>query len=153
MDDMARRFAPRGVTSVFIYTREAHPGENYPHHTSIEGKRAHARALQSHTGLSRRVLVDDLEGTVHRAFGGLPNMTWIIGRNIVLYRAEWTLPADIENALEHALNALDNRRELRPVYSERLAWRKDTPDAFRRGLELAGPQAVSDFYGSKNTRA
>ena len=34
MDDLADRFADRGVSSVFIYTREAHPGENYRHHQS-----------------------------------------------------------------------------------------------------------------------
>ena len=63
------------VRSVFIYTREAHPGENYPHHTSMAQKRSHARAMKEALGFQRQMLIDDLEGTVHRRFGMLPNMT------------------------------------------------------------------------------
>ena len=36
----------RGVQFFFIYTREIHPGERYPHHTSFEQKLAAARELQ-----------------------------------------------------------------------------------------------------------
>jgi hypothetical protein len=35
-------FADR-VQFVSVYVREAHPGENYPHHTSEEQKMRHAR--------------------------------------------------------------------------------------------------------------
>ncbi len=48
MDDLADRFADRAVRSVFLYVREAHPAENYRHHTSMAAKRANARAFQSH---------------------------------------------------------------------------------------------------------
>lgn len=148
MDDMAERYADRGVSSVFVYTREAHPGENYREHTSMTVKRAHARAFQEHCSVRRRILIDDLVGTAHHAFGMLPNMTYIVGRGMILYRAAWTDAADIEDALTASLDALARRRDdnLTSVFSERLAWRKDDGDAFRRGLERTGPQAVSDFY-------
>lgn len=42
MEEVADRFAERGVGSIFVYTHEAHPGENYPHHTSMEQKSRHA---------------------------------------------------------------------------------------------------------------
>ena len=151
MDDLAERFANRGVTSVFVYTREAHPAENYRHHTCMEDKRSNARALVAHSGVKRAVLLDDLEGTAHRAWGGLPNMTFIVARNKVLYKAAWTEVGDVEDALENALCFLPPQREerLRTVYTERVAWRPDRTEGFRAGLERAGPQAVSDFFGPK----
>lgn len=33
-----------------------------------------------------------------------------------------------------------------PLYTERVAWRPDVADEFRKGLERNGPQAVTDFY-------
>ena len=147
---MARRYADRAVSSVFLYTREAHPGENYRHHGSMDDKRHHARAFRDHNGVQRRILLDDVEGTTHRAYGMLPNMTWIVGRGgVVYYKAAWTDAADLESALAETVDALERRRTepLAPFYSERLAWRDRSPEAFRRQLEIAGPQAVSDFFG------
>lgn len=151
MDDLADRYGDRGVTSAFVYVREAHPGEHYRHHTSMDGKRQRARALQEHCELRRPILLDDLRGTVHRAFGTLPNMTWIIGTGgRVLYKATWTDVGDVENALRSSLAALEQRRDrkLLPFYTERLAWRHRDDAGFRKGLERSGPQAVTDFYGA-----
>ncbi len=36
MNAIADRYADLGVGSIFIYTREAHPGEYYPHLASME---------------------------------------------------------------------------------------------------------------------
>ena len=153
MDDMADRYASRGVTSVFIYTREAHPGEHYRHHSSIELKRRHARSFRDACNIRRRILVDDLKGTVHHEVGGLlPNTSWIVARGgLILYKAAWTDASDIEDALAQALDTLEQRRtqELRPAYAERLLWRVRDDAGFRAGLERAGPQAVADFYGEE----
>jgi len=150
MDSMADRFADRGVTSVFVYTREAHPAEHYRHHRSMEEKRGNARAMIEHTGMRRAILIDDLVGTAHRGFGLLPNMSFIIGKGgMILYKAAWTEPEDIEDALVRALDYQQRRRadNLTWIYSERLAWRKRDSDSFREGLERNGAQAVTDFYG------
>jgi len=48
------------VRSVFVYTREAHPGENYQHHTSIEDKRRNVRAFREQSGVRRQILLDDV---------------------------------------------------------------------------------------------
>jgi hypothetical protein len=64
MDAIADRYADRAVRSVFIYTREAHPGEEYRHHTSMEVKRHHASALRDVVGIRRPVLIDGLERRV-----------------------------------------------------------------------------------------
>ena len=148
MDDLADRFADRGVTSAFIYTREAHPGEHYRHHTSMAGKRANAQAFQEHSKVRRPILLDDLEGSAHHAYGLLPNMTFIVSGGRIFYKAAWTAAEDVGEAMASILDYLDRRRPQRlvPMYVERLGWRENDPAAFRAGLERAGPQAVSDFY-------
>ena len=54
------------VAFAFIYTREAHPGENVRQPANLAEKRKHARQLQEMHGVEWPVLVDDLDGTVHR---------------------------------------------------------------------------------------
>lgn len=154
MDDLADRYANRGVTSAFVYTREAHPAEHYRHHTTMADKRRNARALATAGPVRRTILLDDLEGTAHHAWGLLPNMTWIIGRaGLILYKSMWTDAGDVEHALNDALEhlAVRGREKLLPFYSERLAWRHKDEASFRAGLERAGPQAVTDFYGPPRT--
>jgi hypothetical protein len=152
MEDMAARYAHRSVRSVFLYTREAHPGEHYRHHVSMDDKRHHARAFQAEFQVKRQILLDDLEGTVHRTFGTLPNMTWIIGTGgLIHYKAAWTDPADIEDALKYSLDAQERRvtDKLLPYHSERLKWRMRDEEKFRTRLTRNGPQAVTDFYGER----
>jgi hypothetical protein len=156
MEDLAERYADRAVRSVFVYTREAHPGENYPHHTSMADKRDRARAFKEHCKVRRPILLDDLEGACHRAYGTLPNMTWIMGRGgLILYKGAWTGVEDIEDALATGLDAHARRAkdQLVGFYSERLAWRVNDLAGFHAGLERAGPQAVADFYGKSGKDA
>ena len=74
---MAKAFADKGFTFVFVYVREAHPGENYPAHTSMEQKIAQAQAFREHCNIERPILVDDLSGTGHLLYSDLPNMTYL----------------------------------------------------------------------------
>jgi hypothetical protein len=105
MEELAGRYAERAVRSVFIYTREAHPGENYRHHGSMEVKRHNARAVRDHSRIRRQILLDDLQGTAHRAYGILPNMTWIIGLGgFIHYKSAWTSPVDVREVLEGVLD-------------------------------------------------
>lgn len=148
MDDLADRFADRAVRSVFIYTREAHPAENYRHHRSMDDKRRNARAYLEHSKLRRRILLDDLEGSAHRAYGILPNMTWTVGRGgMIHYKSAWTSEADLADALEAVLDFQANRAKKQWVafYSERSAWSTRDMSQFKAGLERNGPQAVADY--------
>ncbi len=146
---MARAYAARGVASVFVYTREAHPAEHFPAHRSLDQKLAHARAFKERFGIERPILVDDLAGTGHRLYGALPNMTYLIGRGgRVLFRADWTDPVTTEAALRYVLDARDRRREglvLKPFYAEFVGYRWSDQAGFDAGLAVAGPQAVRDF--------
>jgi hypothetical protein len=65
---------------VFVYTREAHPGGHVDAHDTFDHKLTNARLLRDEVGIRRPILVDDLDGAGHLAYGGLPNMTWVIGR-------------------------------------------------------------------------
>jgi len=148
MDRLADQFADRAVRSVFIYTREAHPGENYRHHRSMEDKRSHARAFLEHSKVRRQILLDDLEGAAHRTYGLLPNMTWIVGRGgLIHYKSAWTSAADVADALEGVLDFQANRakNQWALFYSERTAWSTRDQARFREGLVRAGPQAVADY--------
>src|SRR3990172_13043987 len=102
MNAIADRYKDQGVGSVFLYTHEAHPGENYPHLTSVEQKFRHARDLRDRLGVSRPILLDSLDGACHRAYGSMPNMSWIFTRSgMPIYKADWTDSRSIESAVEN----------------------------------------------------
>jgi hypothetical protein len=149
LDEIANHFAGRGVGSVFIYTHEAHPGEHYPHLTSMEQKFRHARELHEVLGVSRPILLDSLDGACHRAYGSMPNMSWIFtGAGVPIYKSDWTDARSIANAIEYFLDVSDRRRakeRLAPFRVERLDFRNHDPEAFFEGLERNGPKAVREF--------
>lgn len=149
MNALAERFAPRGVSSIFLYTHEAHPGENYPHLTSMAQKFDHARALRDVLGVTRPIVLDALDGAGHRAYGSMPNMTWIFNRaGAPVYKSDWTDSNSVGNALVYFLDVLERRRDrerLVPFRVERLDYRTSDPDGFRQGLARSGPKAVREF--------
>lgn len=149
MNRIAGRFADQGVGLILIYTHEAHPGEIYPHLTSMDQKFRHARDLRDKLGVTRPIYVDALDGACHRAYGSLPNMTWIFTRaGIPVYKSDWTDPGSVENALEYFLAGMERRRQgerLAPFRVERLDFRLQDRDAFYRGLARNGPKAVDEF--------
>jgi hypothetical protein len=149
MNETAERYAGDDVGSVFIYTNEAHPGEHYPHLTSIEQKLRHARALRDELNVTRPILVDSLDGACHRAYGSMPNMSWIFTRSRVpIYKSDWSDAASIANAIDYFLDVSTRRRareRLTGFRVERLDFRQQDRDAFFKGLELSGPKAVREF--------
>ena len=153
---MAKEFTSKGVQFLFLYTREAHPGENYPAHRSVEQKLAQARAFKEVLKVDRSILVDDLAGTAHKLYGSLPNMTYLISRGgRVLFRSDWTDPPTIEDAINYMLNSRARRREglrLAPFYTEFVGYRWNDPAKFQEGLARAGQQAVDDFSRAMEKR-
>jgi hypothetical protein len=134
---------------VFIYTREAHPGENVPHHENFEHKLAGAALLAEETGIGREILVDGLDGTVHRAYGLMPNMTWVIGRGgRVAYKANWTSAANVEAFLIRFLaGRAEHPSGTSPVMYETQQAEFRYPDRkrFMQHLLRNGPRAVAEF--------
>jgi hypothetical protein len=69
------------VAFVTVYVREAHPGDRIPQPRTAEWKLRHARAYGDRDGIPWPVAVDDLEGTVHRAFGGNGASAFLVDAN------------------------------------------------------------------------
>ncbi|MCH8973952.1 MAG: hypothetical protein IH869_02640 [Chloroflexi bacterium] len=155
MEDMARRFADR-AHFLFVYVREAHPGEVYPPHQYIEQKFLHAASFKERLGTERPIAVDSLYGRVHRIYGGVSNMSWIIDHTgHVAFRAAWTVAADIEAALEETLRVRELRREGRPVsvyYREMTGLRplRERPEGGQHFL--GGKVAEEQFAAARRDR-
>lgn len=149
MNALAEKYAAQNIGSVFIYTHEAHPGENVPHLTSMEQKFRHARLLRDELGVTRPILVDALDGACHRAYGSMPNMTWIFARSgLIVYKSDWTDAASVENAIQYFSQIPARRRSgerLAPFHVERLDYRNQERDQFYKALERNGQKAVDEF--------
>jgi hypothetical protein len=149
MNALADQFANQGVAAYFLYTHEAHPGENYPHLTSMTQKFNHARDLRDQLGVARPIVVDALDGACHRAYGSMPNMTWIFNRaGIPVYKSDWSDAGSVENALAYFIGVRQRRKageRLAPFNVHRLDYRIQDRQAFYQGLERSGHRAVSEF--------
>jgi len=144
MEQLAKDYGDR-VHFLFVYTREAHPGELIPHHTSFEQKVSQAQMLRDR-GMNRQMVIDNLNGDIHRLYIGLSNMSWIIdhtGR--VAYKASWTDSADIRTALEETVTIREHKASegmVNEFYREMVGLRLVRPEG--PGM-LGGEKAVEDF--------
>jgi hypothetical protein len=141
MEDVAREHPDTAF--LVIYTREAHPGEVTPAHATQAGKHQAAAQLASEEAISRVLLVDDLDGTVHRRYGGGWDGVFVLdacGR-VVLRRA-WNDPGQVRVTLDALAG-----RAVQPSESAEMS-----PPAsragFGHGLLRGGASAVLDFYAS-----
>ena len=114
IDRLAAQQLP-GFRMIFIYTREIHPDENlpqgrFPSHRTMNDKVTAARMLQRDLGLQLTVAIDDLAGTVHLAYGGLPFCAVIVRSDgTVVHREEWA-SADQLGSVMANLSDADRRR-------------------------------------------
>ncbi len=119
------------------------------HHDSFGRKLAGARLLREETGIRRDILVDDLAGTVHRAYGLMPNMTWVIDQGgRVAYKANWTSAANVEAFLGRFLAARGQHPPgTAPVMyeTEQTEFRHPDRQRFTRHLLRNGPRAAQEF--------
>jgi hypothetical protein len=154
MNAIADKHSSQEVGSIFLYTHEAHPGEYYPHLTSMDQKLQHARDLRDLLGVTRPIYFDSLDGACHRAYGSMPNMSWIITRSgIPVYKSDWTDANSVENAILYFLNVHQRRRlkeRLAPFHVERLDFRAQDNEGFYQALERNGPKAVREFKSAFN---
>lgn len=154
LDDAATRHPE--VAWYFCYTREAHPGEHVAHHATFADKRDNARRLRDEVGIQRPILVDDLEGTAHHAYGLLPNMTWVIGRGgRILYRADWTSATNVESFLARyeAARHRPSGQQISPYLSEQIEYRDQDRAGFDERLRRNGPRAYDEFLRAERMQA
>ena len=103
MKQIAGEFAD--VEFLLVYVREAPPGERLGPHQNMDDKIKAAKLVAPRYAEHRRVLVDNLDGDFHRAYGSMPNVIYIIRPDgKVHYRCNWATPA----AVRSALNDRDN---------------------------------------------
>ena len=115
----------------------------------MEQKFEHAHDLRDVLGVARPILLDALDGACHRAYGSMPNMSWIFTRSgMPVYKSDWTDASSVENAIQYFLKVSERRRtgeRLAPFHVERLDFRTQDQAGFFRGLERNSPKAVREF--------
>lgn len=155
MDALWEEFRDQGFEFLFVYTKEAHPGERWPAHRSFQQKLDQALAYQHRIGCKREILVDSLDGYAHQLYGLRPDMTWILDRDgIVLFKSFWSRPDLTRDVIQDILRARADRKHAfapgghahhgQPFYTERVAWRRvdSSHDAV---MVENGPQAIVDY--------
>lgn len=146
IDELAARHDD--VTFVVVYVREAHPGRKIPPHGSFAEKVTNARRVAEEDGVRRPVLVDDVEGTMHRRYDTLPNSVYVIGTDgVVAHRADWADPETLEAVLDRLRAAEDRGAAVTPTDRE-LNFARPTPDQFRelaRVFRRPGADSALDF--------
>jgi hypothetical protein len=69
MNRLSEDYGGQEVEFLFVYVREAHPGERLPAHNSLEDKLYAAEVLRREEALVMPILVDGLRGGIHRKYG------------------------------------------------------------------------------------
>ena len=127
---------------VDVLVRQGHPGPAVPPYRSIDDKLASAARYQAEERLPWAVAVDDLEGTVHTAYGQLADPSYLIGTDgRVSFYSYWTHVPTLRRAIEALVErggagVIGSQRALHPLAAFADGWR-----AIERGL----PQSFSDL--------
>jgi len=149
MNDIYEDYAGDDVECLFVYVRESHPGEKRPAHARWEQKVEAADQFRDEEEIEMPIIVDELNGRIHRKYGSLPNPTYIIDRSgRVAFRSLWTRPSVIKKALDELRRLQEETGD-----DQHVIWGgEDTkpPMTYRRrlahrALERGGDQAIRDF--------
>ncbi len=92
MPDLNRLYQEFGDAIAFalVYVREGHPGEEYPQPHDFSEKAEHARVMREIYGVSWPVIIDDIDGTLHRALDSKPNSLYIVDASgTIVFRSVW----------------------------------------------------------------
>ena len=100
------------VVFLMVYVREAHPGSRTKPHRSMDDKIARAKQTQDDYSDCREILVDNLDGSMHQAYGSFPNLVYIINpEGSIVYRCDWAFADLIEEVLKNRPNLNPNERK------------------------------------------
>ena len=126
------------ITFLLLYVREAHPGERVPAHASFDEKLSCAQRFYEGEHDNRIIVVDDLDGTVHKQYGLFPNFVYVI--NPQGYVA-WKIPWNVPKRLDEVLASLRKNPETK--FSEEYLL-PDIKHVGFRALRRAGWKAIID---------
>ncbi len=109
MDALYERYKDKGVAFFVVYSKEPHAGERkyfrkYDQHASFAHKMDYAKELVAEFNMKIPVLVDDLDETVVKAYGRMPNMVFVIDKDgKIAYKASWTEQPRVDRVLDGLL--------------------------------------------------
>jgi len=147
---LQEEFDGAGISFFLLYTRESHPAENYSAHQSFEQKLNYARDLQRLENVQFPILVDHLDGRIHRAYGVWPNALFVIHKDgRLVFRSNMANHRELSEFLENLLAGEGARAAGRVThlqYSERVLAHQADQAAHRRVYERAGQRAFEDYW-------
>jgi peroxiredoxin len=149
MNDLHEDYADEDVEFFFVYVREAHPGEKLPAHRSENDKIEAAERFRDEEEVAMPIIVDDLDGSIHRKYGALPNPAYLIDKSgRIAFRSLWTRPSVMAKALDELLERQQERDAEHAVVMGGEDTRPPMTYAIlhtHRALERGGQKAVRDF--------
>lgn len=152
-NQLQQDFNGKGVSFFLLYTRESHPAENYAAHGSFEQKLACARDLQRLEDVRFPVIVDHLDGRIHRAYGIWPNALFVIHKDgRLMFRSNMANSRELRQFLGDLLaaeKAAAAGQVTHLQYSERVLPHVADQATHRRVYERAGPKAFEDYWSKR----
>jgi hypothetical protein len=153
LNQLQHEFEGQGVAFFLLYTRESHPAENYPPHSSWEQKLACARDLKRLEDVRFPILVDSLDGKIHRSYGTWPNALFVIHKDgRLIFRSNMANDRELRQFLEELVvteRAAADGSVLHLQYSERVILHEADQATHRRVYERAGPKAFEDYWAKR----
>ncbi len=152
-NQLQQEFETQGISFFLLYTRESHPAENYAAHSSFEQKVSYARDLQRLEDVRFPILVDHLDGRIHRAYGVWPNALFVIHKDgRLIFRSNMASARELRQYLEALLSAERAAAEGEVThlqYSERMLPHIADRLTHRRVYERAGRKAFEDYWAKR----
>ncbi len=137
------------VEFFFVYTREAHPGDQLGAHSSYADKVNAAELLREQEGVDIPVIVDELSGNIHRKYGKLPNPTFIIDKaGRIAFRSLGTRASVIHAALDELLEVQQEEGKDHAIVCDGEDLSLPSPQILwsaHRALERGGKRSIANF--------
>lgn len=149
MNRLFDQYSGEDVQFFFVYVREAHPGERLSAHENIADKIRAAEVFRKEETVDMPIIVDDVNGTIHKKYGKLPNSTYIVDKSgRIAFRNLWTRANVVEDALEELIERQSERGVDHAVVNN--GEERSMPSTFamlhaNRALTRGGRQSVRDF--------
>jgi hypothetical protein len=102
------------------------------------------------------ILLDDIHGSTHSAYGLLPNRVYLIARDgTVAYKSDWTDAHEIDGMCASILRLDEMKARKVPVIrqgvSERLHWIAMDPVQREQVYRRSGNKAIQDYFKAKGS--
>lgn len=137
------------VEFLFVYVREAHPGDEIPAHRTLREKASAAQLLRDEEDLEMPILVDELGGKVHRKYGSMPNPSFLIDKSgRIAFRSFASRPGSLRDAIEELLKIQEDRGVDHAIVNDGQDSAMPPLGMFlhaHRAVERGGEEAIENF--------